>query len=166
MSEYETTENIAVINRSISIYLWRKIPTPEIEQTIFWLRSVMDDCQFKITRLQSLMDERERAQKHRDETNAIARQFCDPDSLHLDMDTRAEIIRQRLGCDYARARAIAEIVTAWAKRQSRKKRDARICALLDTGCYSISEIAKKEKLSRQQVHNIVNKGKDSFLKIK
>lgn len=88
--------------------------------------------------------------------NALAMEFCDPDSVHLDLDTRAEIVRQRLGCDPNRAYNIAKIVQNWAARVVRQKRDADILLDKKNGL-SAPQIAKKHNMSRQQVYNIIRK---------
>jgi hypothetical protein len=154
-----TSERTAVMSRSISFYIARDIPTGEIEQTMSWLTSIRDDCDHKIARLESVLRERERAQRHRDGLNRIASQFCDPDSLHLDLQTRVEIIRQRLGCDPTRARHIALLVDSWAKRQRRYERDRIICLQHDAGTRP-GELAKRHKLTRQQINNILKKRRD------
>ena len=153
-------ENLAVINRSMSFYIARDVPTGEIDQIIGWLDSIRKDCGYKISQLESLKGSRARAEKHRNSMNAIARQFCDPDSAHLDLETRTEIIQQRLGCDPKRARDVAENVTRKIKKQLKQERNRQIFLEYATGVKS-GALAKKYGISRQQVHNIVEKHENS-----
>ncbi|MGB0719756.1 MAG: hypothetical protein ACPGRX_04735 [Bdellovibrionales bacterium] len=152
----ETPEHTAAMNRSISAYIWGNVPTHEIENNIVWLDIQRRNISNQIDTLKRIKKDRERAQKWRDDMNAIARQFFDNDALHLDIDTRAKIVKQRLGCDEKQAYDIAELVNAWAKRQHRKNRNEDICILYRSG-QSAAKIAVKYGISRQQVHNIVKK---------
>jgi hypothetical protein len=160
----ETPPDVARINRSISFYLWRQIPTGELEQTIGWLDDIKRDCEFKISEIESIKRDRERVENWRKNMNKLAKQFYDDDALHLDVDTRQKIVQQRLGCEPNRARHIAENVHAWAKRQRRKNRDAEICMKRRAGVKP-KDLAAEYGISRQQIHNIVkNDDKTRFLR--
>lgn len=151
-----TSERTARMNRSISFYIWSKVPTGELEQTIGWLDDVIQDCQYKIAELESIKRDRERAQEWRRDMNRIARQFYDPDALHLDLETRQQIVQQRLDVEPHRARQIAELVHAWAKRQQRKNDYAEICMKRRAGT-KVSELADEYNYTRQQIYNILKK---------
>ena len=150
------------MQQSVSYYVANDIPSHEIEHTINWLRSVKNDCDHKIMMLESLKKQRENSKKWRQNMNQVARMFYDETALHLDIETRVNIIKQRLDCDDKRALNIAEIVDKWAKNQRRKNRDELICFEYRSG-YSAQQIAKKHNLSRQQVHNILKKDKKTNL---
>lgn len=157
-------DSVAVMNRSMSFYIARDVPTGEIDQIIGWLGSIRDDCAYKISQLEKLKQERDRTERWRRNINDLARQFFDPDSLHLDLETRQKIIQQRLGCEWHIALNIAEQVATWAKKQRRKKRDAEICLKSDAGAKP-GALAKEYGLTRQQVHNILKDRPDrKFLK--
>lgn len=153
----------AVIARSLSFYSMDDIPTSEIEQTIHWLSEVRNDCEYKIGRLRKIQENRERSRQWRVDLNNLAYEFCDPDALHLDHDTRAAIIKQRLGCDNARAHHLADIVMNWAKNKSRRQRNQIIRLQINAGMKP-AEIAQKHGISRQQVYNILkNTARDDGL---
>lgn len=157
----ETPPTIAVISRTISKY--RHVPTIEIEQNISWLGEVKKDCDQKIKCLEQLKIERRRSQVWRDDLNAIARQFYDTEALDYDLDMRAAIIKQRLGCDDKRAYALAVLVNKWAKNERRKQRDEQIKYAHGIG-FSAIKIAEQHGISRQQVHNIIKKNSIEFVK--
>ncbi len=157
----ETRKETALINLTITKY--RNIPTVEIDQNIGWLNQVKADCDFKISRLEQLKSERKRSQEWRDGINDVASQFYDMDALHLNNETRASIIKQRLGCNDKRANELAEIVGRWAKNEKRKQRDELICYAHEVG-FSAIKIAEQHNISRQQVHNVIKKNKVKFIK--
>ncbi len=158
------TSGTARINCGISFYIARDTPTPEIEQVIGWLTDIKQDCDFKISQLEKLLAERQRADAWRKNVNSLAKQFYDPDSLHLDIETRIQIVQQRLAVEPHIARHIAQRVQCWAKRKRRENRNAQILVKHDAG-WKIPQLAKNYKLSRQQVHNIVKNRRDQrFLK--
>lgn len=152
-------KSTAQISRTMSVYNFGGVPTAEIDQTIFWLDTLRADCDHKIKLLLQLKNDRSRASRHRRDMNALARQFYDDDSLHLDLETRTQIVRQRLGCDPDRARAIANLVDAWARKKRKTKRDELICLRYDAGI-APGKIAREFDLSRQQVYNILKNRKD------
>lgn len=149
----------AAISRSLSFYIAKDIPTGEIDQVIHWLTEMAKDIDYKISRLERLKAERERTTKWRQNLDSVARQFLDPENIHLDLETRQAIIQQRLGCDWHIAKAIAERVNAWSKRQIKKNRDQAICMRVDAG-EKITDLAREFKMSRQQIHNILKKRPD------
>jgi len=154
----ETSERSAIISRSMSGYLWKNVPTGEIEQIKGWLTSIQQDCEFKISQLESLERSRNTSEEWRNDINDIARQFYDPDSLHLDIETRQKIIQQRLGCEPHRARHIAERVHKWAINKTKTNRNEEIC-FKHRNKVSVTKIAQEYKISRQQVYNILKDDK-------
>lgn len=159
----ETSASTAMMNTTISAY--RNVPTVEIEQNIFWLKQVKCDCDNKIRQLRRLKKDRERSEAWRDNLNAIAQQFCDPDSLHLSLEDRIAIIRQRLDCSEKRVHQLADIVHKWAKRQIIKDRNKDILYMRRIG-FSVAKIAKKKEITRQQVYNVLNANKVKYIKNK
>lgn len=135
---------------------YRHVPTVEIDQNIGWLDHVISDCEFKIDLLRSEKKARARSQAWRKNFKSIVAQFCDDDSLDLDIYTRTKIIQQRLGCEWEYAQSIAERVQKHAKARLRFFRDQQI--RLDHGMgRKPVDIAKKHSLTRQQVYNILKK---------
>ncbi|MCB9980764.1 MAG: hypothetical protein H6863_06495 [Rhodospirillales bacterium] len=154
-----TSERTARINRGISFYLWRNIPTPELEQTIGWLDDIRRDCDYKISEIEAIISDRQRTEKWRKNINSLARQFYDPDSIHLDIEARYQIVMQRLDVQPHIARHIAERVHTWAKRKRRENRNAQICLKHDAGTKK-TDLAREYGISRQQVHNILKNRRD------
>ncbi|MGH1403261.1 MAG: Mor transcription activator family protein [Alphaproteobacteria bacterium] len=148
--------------RTISFY--HDIPTHEIDQAISWLNNIKHDCDHQISSLKLLKAERERSQKWRNDINALAKAFCDPDALHLNLETRTNIIQQRLGCNIEKAQQIAEIVTRWAKNEYRKQRDKKIYNDRITNDMSAAECAKKYGMTRQQIYNIVKQQEPKLMR--
>lgn len=149
------------ISNTLSSYT--SAPTAEIDQAISWLGNVKQDCDYKITALKRLKADRERSKQWRNEINAIAQEFCDPDALHLDTNTRADIIRQRLGCDPEKALNIAKQVSRWSEREKKKRRDTAIYTLHLKGRSPV-EIATRYHITRQQVYNIIRQQKPKIVK--
>ena len=138
----ETSSHTAAINRSVSAYLWDNVPTHEIDHNIHWLRLQCSNIEHQISKLKKLKDSRQRTKNWHDGMNDIARQFYDEDALNLDLEIRTQIIKQRLGCSYDRARYIAEIVHSWAKKKRRKNRDEQILLARNSGV-SVMKLSKK-----------------------
>jgi hypothetical protein len=158
------SESHATINRAISDFIWTKAPTREIDLAICWLRGIADDCSYKISRLERLKADRERARAYKRTKADIAAMFDDPDFLKIDPENQIRIIQQRLGHQYSYnyALGIRETVIRNLKSCTREDRDVRIRRMKKSGI-SPQKIAAKEGLTRQQVHNIVKKGeKDLF----
>lgn len=154
--------SVSMATMSLTLSRSRDLPTVEIDQNINWLSEVKKDCEFKVHMLQNIKKERLRVQRWRDGVNELAQQFCDPQSVHLDKDTRIGIIQQRLGCNHKRASDLADIVTSWANNYMRKERNAVIMNELKSGI-SATEIAKKHSISRQHVYNIKRENKPKMI---
>lgn len=146
--------NVAQINRDLSGYIWQEVPTREIDQTCVWLRGVICDCETKIYQLQKIKTERERVKKWRDNIKTISRQFYEENTDHIDLHTRTEIVRQRLGCSYAQAKEIAVNVEKWVKAEKKKNRNSEIKSDHASGM-SVAGISRKYKISRQHVYNVL-----------
>lgn len=135
------------------------IPSHEIDRSINWYMSRINEDQCRIQELKSIKLSRQRAAKHAQNMNSIAAMFFDPDYVDMDFKTLRDIIYQRLDCDYKRAGDTALIVMSWAKNEGRKLRNEQICTLYDSGEYKIVDLCKKYKLSRNMVSRIVNERK-------
>lgn len=160
----ETPENIAVMKRSLNFYSMRNIHTGELEQVKSWLKAIKNDCESKIEEIKRLERDRKRSENWRREMNEISKQFRDPEHMDLDLNTRAKIIQQRLGCSVDRARQIADHVHAWAVRENRRQRNEQICFKYRCG-ESAAHLSKVYGVSRQQVYNIIKADKDyKFIK--
>lgn len=155
----EVSDHSAAMNRSISSYLWEDVPTQEIESNIIWLNKQLQNIDHQIHRLKQIKTDRDRVRKWREDMNNIAQQFYDEDSLHLDLETRAKIIQQRLGCEWHRAYFLADKIQKWVKNKMRNDRDKNICHEYARGT-SATKLAKKHQISRQQIYNIVKKEKN------
>lgn len=151
----ETPHNISKIKRDISSYVWGNIPTREIDQACFWLRGMIEDCEIKIDQLQKIKTERERVKKWREDIRSLSDYFYDEDTDHIDIKTRSEIVRQRLGCTHSRADLIARHINLKVKREKIKDRNATIKKDLKLGM-SVAAISRKHRISRQHVYNILN----------
>ena len=155
-------ESSAQISRDLSSYLWGDIPTREIDQTIHWLSVVRSDCEYKIKRLEQLKKDRQRSKDYKKNLNELAAEFYDEMYADIPLETVVEIIFQRLDVTRKNAQYLAEKVHAWAKDERIKNRRKRMLLLSEAGM-KITEIAKKEGLSRQYVSKIVNEGKKNRL---
>jgi len=157
----ETPKHAALINRIASEY--RQVPTVELDQNIGWLEHKISDCMRKIDLIRIEKGNRQRAKAWRDNYNAIVQQFCDPETLHYSIETRAGIVKQRLGCSDERALQIAKSVSIWVARKLRENRNKEIVFFRGAGM-SVAKIAKMKNLSRQQVHNILRANKPKMIK--
>lgn len=157
------SENVAAISRSLTFYTVGNVPTHEIDQVISWLDEVKKDCDRKISGLKAIQAERERVKAWRENINAIAHEFCDRDSIHLDFKTRLDIVEQKLGKGHPQARRIADTVQKWAAREILEKKHKNIHTDILNGL-SASYIAKKHDISRQQVYNIKKKFKKRLIR--
>jgi|GEM_PF-1717834 len=152
--EPNASESVCDVNNIINQAVARDIPTLVIDQNIGWLTRMRCDIDYTINRLEQVKKQRSRSQKWRDSLNNVAREFCDTENIDMDMRTRMLIIQQRLGCDPDRARAIATLVHAWAKRKRRKNRNDEISALRDAGV-SVTELSRRYDLTRAQIYTII-----------
>jgi hypothetical protein len=150
----ETSQRVAVMNRTTSKYLWGRIPTHEIEQVISWLNQMKSDINYRIAELEGLRQYRERSKEWRDNINDLAHHFMDDMYLNHDEQMLYKSIKQRLGTPPHITRHIAGNVKSWIKKRKKQIRNEKICLAYRTG-KKPHKIAKKHKISRQQVHNIV-----------
>lgn len=133
-------------------------PPREIDQAIVWLQDVIADCELKIRKLEALKNSDLRQERHRQNMNDLADLFDDPDFYNIDLQNQIEIIRQRIGGDYKRARDIHALLLRKKKRRDKRQRHTKILQLHRDGL-TPTEIAKQSGVSRQTVYTVINKGK-------
>jgi DNA-binding NarL/FixJ family response regulator len=140
--------------------VYHKAPRREIDQSIAWLTQIKQDCEYKIQQLERMRASHGSTDKYRAELLKAARNFAESDFLNVDEHNQTEIIRQRLGCTHTRAEQIREIVVRLVRKQKRQKRDMRIARLFEVGV-TIKDIANDVDVSRQTVHTVLKKHKES-----
>lgn len=159
---YETPQNIAVINNSVSRYIWGDIPTREIDQAINWLNTVKADCDFKIDQLVKVKKDRQRSQEWRDNLKALADDFAARDFVDVSLDDIRLEVDKRYHNQYwiteAHKAQIAKYVHRNAIEESLRLRNIRIALKRQNGV-SVAKIAKEYDLSRQQIYDILSKTK-------
>ena len=155
---YDTPNNIAAINNSISGYIWGNIPTHEIDQAINWLDTVKADCDHKISRLKSVKRERERASEWRQNLKQIARDFMKDEYLDYSFENLKDEVRRRFHnyhhINETHVEHIAKLAYRDAQNQLKQNRNADIAKDRRDGM-SVSAIARKHKLSRQYIYDIL-----------
>tara|TARA_R110002124_G_C8973012_1_gene515501 strand:- start:13114 stop:13635 length:522 start_codon:yes stop_codon:yes gene_type:complete len=150
----ETPKNITEINSSLHFYIAQNTPTGELNQVKAWLKQIKRECEYKIGQIQNIQNERKRVENWRRDINEIAKEFRTTEMLKLDLASRAELIRKKLQCPPSRAKAVAEYVQSWAKRENKKQRNADICFKFAHD-ESAEHLAKVYEISRQQIYNII-----------
>lgn len=148
------SDNLAQINRDVSGYLWGNVPTREIDQTCFWLEQIKADCDFKINELKNIKADRERAQKWRNKMNAVTEDFYNEDFLQLNDEAKLDMIQNNLQCDRSKAEFIGMQIDKRVKHNKRKNRNIEIKNAHINGA-SVTKLAEKHELSRQQIYNIL-----------
>ncbi len=144
-----------------SFYIVNNIPSHEIDGAIEWLEGVKQNAQCQIERLENIKITRQRSVRWRNNFNNIVNQFKRDEYINLNMNEKIIKIREQLQCSHCRAEQIAKRVHIWARDLKNKQRDMNIAYLKLNGS-SVAEIAKKYKLSRQQVYNIIKKHEKGF----
>ncbi len=144
------------------------IPPKEIDRTIKWLETIKQDCDYRISELKNMKASKDRATKWRQKMNDLAHEIYHENSelFHSgDFESRITYIQEHLDCDLARAGQIYDILKRWTKNERLKNRDKDILIAAQSGTKK-PEIAKRFKLSRQQVYSILrkhNKKREQFL---
>lgn len=155
---YDTPNNIAVMNRSVSEYIWTKAPNHEIDQAISWLDAVKADCDYKIAQLHKVKLERQRSKDWRNKINQLTADFMKDDYLVLSYENLEAEVRHRFHNYHFVTEAYIKTITKNAFRESQRrlkeKRDIRIAQEYQSG-FSVAEIAKKNDLTRQAVYHIL-----------
>lgn len=154
--DHDPPATYTAMQRSIADYLFSNAPAREIDTAIIWLEEMARDCHYKISQLQSLKNDRERAAAQKNTLEGLAALFEDPDFENIDPDNQVRVIMQRLGCEWPRAAYIRDITIKRLKKSKILQRNCDIIKLHQSGISDI-DIAAKVSLTRQQVYNIRNK---------
>lgn len=157
----QPSKQAALTNRIASEY--KAAPTRELEQNIGWLEYQIEECQRKIDLVRKEKRNRERSKTWRDNMNAIAQKYYKIKGKELDFEAMVIDIKKKLDCNDAQARHAGTIVKNWIRRDNLKERNKAIKYWHKAG-FSAIEIAERNELSRQQVHNVLNKSKASMFK--
>lgn len=135
------------------------MPTHRILSEIRHQEAMISEAQDNLRTYNNILAERQRMKKHRHKLNSIADLYIRAYGYEV-----CDNMIRRIQADFqespAGARQIADIVRKRVKVHDMNKRNAQIILLSEH--FSHSELADKFKLSRQQIHNIVVKGKSDY----
>lgn len=136
---------------------YRDIPSAELENSIKWVEQTILDCERRLDELHRIKRDRERAQRHRDSLRRMMERFCNEYYEGMDKNAMRGVLKQHFGNDYPehRIKAALDIWCSWAKREQRKRRNEAIKLYSRSGVHSAQELARKFKMTRQQVYNII-----------
>lgn len=149
----------AQLNSDLSKFIANDIPTHEINQSIYWLRTIRDDYDYRIQRLKSILRDRQRNKNWKRAINEIAKDYFRDDLLHLSEKQRYENMRQRLDISPAQLKRVHKIVEAWIKKRQTELRNARICHEYDCGL-KVSQIAENHQITPQAVYYVLKNRQD------
>jgi len=140
-------------------YKQYRMPTHRILAEIRHQETLISEAQDNLRTYNNILAERQRMTKHRHKLNATADLYINGYGYEVS-DNMVRRIQADFQQSPAGARQIAEIIRKRVKVHDMNKRNAQIVLLSEH--LSHSELATKFKLSRQQIHNIVTKGKSDY----
>ena len=141
-----------------------QMPSYEINRYIKWLKSIILQCEIRIDELEKLKNSRESAHKYKKAINSLAYKMYSENKEFMDIANRTQridIIMNRLNCNKKKAIEVHDMLAKWVNKKRRSDRDKYIVLLAGSGMKKTA-ISKKYGISRQQVHNILDKHKNNF----
>lgn len=115
---------------------------------------IIYEAQSSIRKIDNIITSREAQARHREKLKEYGLAYAKICGNGLDR-ALIERIMHDLACDENYALQVAEISLKLHRAREKSKRDKRIVVMADF--MSKKEIAEREKISRQQVHNIIKK---------
>lgn len=144
------------------------VPTQQINLAIKWLNNIKEDCDRQIRELERVKSSRKRTNRHHQSINKLALELYNKDPEFFDSANRKEaisVVQKHMLCGSKRAIQTYERLRSWSLRKKREDRNQQIVLLANSG-EKKTAIARKLKISRQQVHNVLAKNKrEIFLKL-
>lgn len=140
----------------MSITAFYHAPKHEIEQSLEWLYSIKEDCEYKISRLEAIKRQHDQSNQNKLNIKKMALEFAREDFLDIDEQNQLKIIQQRYGLSVSRASDVLEVVLILGKRKKKEIRDIKIARLHDAG-EKPAHIARAIGVSRPTVYDAIKR---------
>jgi hypothetical protein len=131
--------------------MYRKTES-ELSRLLEFHENIINDSRRKAAAIKNTLASRKAARKHKERLKHYAALYSDK-AYDGNIERLIPQIQQDLSCGRTYARQILNIAVKMTKKEEINRRNARIVLMADF--MSKTDIAKREGLTRQQVHNIL-----------
>lgn len=135
------------------------IPPHEIDNNINWLRNMIIECEYRISKLEAIKRNCQNTKNHRLKINNIAEQVRQDKLKSMTYENKINHISKTVNCTPERARQLLQIIERNEKHRKIKDLNKKIIDLYLQG-HKKTHIARKIDRSRQHVHNVIKSAQE------